>query len=106
MMYMLLGHITEVLGKDFWEKLVTSRIYEPIGMPSTKVFYTSADVFEENTAMPYIMPGDKLEEGNFNIYRYIARVIRQLVKFILQMLRLQTFVYTEKRKCGALIESF
>lgn len=72
MMYMLLGYVSEVLAKDSWENLVTSRIFKPIGMSSTKVMLTSADVLEEDTARPYIMPGDKLEYGHFNMYRYIV----------------------------------
>lgn len=69
MMYMLVGYIAEVLGKDSWQNLMMSRIFEPIGMLDTKILVTPDDVKQDNTARPYIMPGDQLEDGNYNIYR-------------------------------------
>ncbi|XP_045161602.2 penicillin-binding protein 4-like [Mercenaria mercenaria] len=71
MMYMLLGHVTELLGRDSWDNLVTSRVFEPIGMLSSKVLLTSADVQQGNVAKPYILPEDQLEDGNYDIYRIV-----------------------------------
>lgn len=69
MMYILLGYLAELLGKDSWENLVTSRVFEPIGMESTTILLTEDDILQPDVAKPYIKPGDQLQNGTYNIYR-------------------------------------
>ena len=66
---MLIGYITELLGNDSWENLITSRIFEPIGMTSSKILASAEDVQQDNVAKPYIMPDDQLEDGHYDIYK-------------------------------------
>ena len=66
---MLLGYVTELLGNSSWDKLVTSRVFEPIGMLSTKALLSSEDVQQPNVAKPYINPGEEFENGNYDLYR-------------------------------------
>jgi CubicO group peptidase (beta-lactamase class C family) len=70
---MLIGYITELLGNESWEDLITSRVLEPLGMTSSKVLLSSTDVLEDNVAKPYIMPGDQLKDGHYDIYKYLNK---------------------------------
>ena len=67
-MYMLLGHLTEILGKDTWENLVTSRIFQPLGMSSNKILRIPADLLGEDIAKPYIYRNDTFQNGTKEIY--------------------------------------
>ena len=69
-MYMLLGHVTEKLGGDTWENLVTSRVLEPIGMATTRIIRVPDDVLAEGVARPYIYKDGQFENGTTSIYRY------------------------------------
>ncbi|WAR28024.1 GIGA6-like protein, partial [Mya arenaria] len=59
-MYMLLGHVAEKLGGDTWENLVSSRIFIPLGMKSTKILKKTSDVLSSDMAHPYIYKDDIL----------------------------------------------
>ncbi|WAR28065.1 GIGA6-like protein, partial [Mya arenaria] len=59
-MYMLLGHVAEKLGGDTWENLVTSRIFVPLGMKSTKILKKTSDVLSSEMAHPYIYKDNSL----------------------------------------------
>ncbi|WAR28088.1 GIGA6-like protein [Mya arenaria] len=59
-MYMLLGHVAEKLGGDTWENLVTSRIFVPLGMKSTKILKKKSDVLSSEMAHPYIYKDNSL----------------------------------------------
>ena len=65
---MLLGHVAEVLGKDTWENLVTSRILVPLGMNSTRILKTPSDVLEADVARPNIYRDGGFQIGTLEIY--------------------------------------
>ncbi|WAR28019.1 GIGA6-like protein [Mya arenaria] len=67
-MYMLLGHVAEKLGGDTWENLVTSRIFAPLGMKSTKILQKTSDVLSNDMAHPYIYKDDMFENSTLDIY--------------------------------------
>ena len=67
-MYMMLGHVSEILGNDTWENLMTSRIFRPLGMTRTTILKDPADVIGPNVAKPYIYKGDGLLNGTLEIY--------------------------------------
>ncbi|WAR28087.1 GIGA6-like protein [Mya arenaria] len=67
-MYMLLGHVAEKLGGDTWENLVTSRIFIPLGMKSTKILNKTSDVLASDMAHPYIYKDDLFENSTLDIY--------------------------------------
>ena len=67
-LYMLLGHVAEVLGKDTWENLVASRILVPLGMNSTRILKTPSDVLEADVARPYIYRDGGFQNGTLEIY--------------------------------------
>ena len=67
-MYTMLGHVSEVLGKDTWENLVTSRILEPLGMNSTRILKRPTDVLEADVAKPYIYRDGEFHNGTLEIY--------------------------------------
>ena len=67
-MYMLLGHMAEVLGKDTWENLVRSRLFEPLGMNSTRILKRPPDVLEPDVARPYIYKDNHFQDGTLEIY--------------------------------------
>ena len=60
-MYIMLGHVAEVLGQDTWENLVTSRLFEPLGMNSTRILTEPEDVIAAGVAKPYIYRDDQFE---------------------------------------------
>ena len=53
-MYIMLGRVAEVLGQDTWENLVTSRLFEPLGMNSTRILTEPQDVLADGVARPYV----------------------------------------------------
>ena len=68
-MFMMLGHVCEVLGNDTWENLVTKRIFEPLGMNETIILKDETDIFRPNVARPYIY-----KDGGFiNSTNYLYR---------------------------------
>ncbi|KAL4229793.1 hypothetical protein ACF0H5_010184 [Mactra antiquata] len=67
MLYALLGYLTELVGDDTWQNLMTSHLLEPLGMTSSKPLGKSV-MFESGYAKPYIMPDTELEDGHYNIY--------------------------------------
>ncbi|WAR28021.1 GIGA6-like protein [Mya arenaria] len=67
-MYMLLGHVAEKLGGDTWENLVTSRIFVPLGMKSTKILKKKSDVLSSEMAHPYIYKDNSFENSTSDIY--------------------------------------
>ena len=62
-LYMMLGHVAEVLGNDSWEKLVTSRILKPLGMNNTWMLQTSTDVLTDDVARPYSFRDGEFQNG-------------------------------------------
>ncbi|KAL3878903.1 hypothetical protein ACJMK2_031229 [Sinanodonta woodiana] len=68
-LYMLAGHVAEVLGGDTWENLVKTRLFLPIGMHNTTVLTNSSQVSGGNTAKPYMTKEGKLVNGTWSIYR-------------------------------------
>lgn len=69
-MYMLLGHVTEKLGGDSWENLLTSKLLEPLGMTATKVLGHPDELLTPGVARPYIFKKDKFINGTAWLYRY------------------------------------
>ncbi|WAR28026.1 GIGA6-like protein, partial [Mya arenaria] len=67
-MYMLLGHVAEKLGGDTWENLVTSKIFVPLGMKSTKILKKKSDVLSSEMAHPYIYKDNSFENSTSDIY--------------------------------------
>ena len=69
-MYMLAGHVSEKLGKDTYENLLPSRVFEPTGMTSTTVGTSKRDVTTGNVAKPIISKemGGQFEEGYYELY--------------------------------------
>ncbi|KAH3854811.1 uncharacterized protein LOC127870813 [Dreissena polymorpha] len=68
MMYVMLGHVIEVLGDDTWENLLSSNVLGPIGMTSTRVL-NKAELFQTNeVAKPYILKNGELELGFTHLY--------------------------------------
>ena len=68
LMYMMLGHVAEVLGKDTWENLVTKMIFEPLGMNDTTIMTSPADIAAQDVAQPYIYLHGKFVNGTHEIY--------------------------------------
>lgn len=67
-MYMLLGHVAEKLGGDTWENLVKTKLFEPIGMESTKFLLVPTDSQQDGVARPYIFKDGKFQNGTLNLY--------------------------------------
>ena len=65
---MMLGHLTEILGKDTWENLVAERILQPLGMSRTRILRNPDDVLEPDVARPYIYKNDTFQNGTLEIY--------------------------------------
>ena len=64
-MYHMLGHVTETIGGDQWERLVSSRLFEPIGMvDSVMVYQADRDMIE--LATPYELYRGELREINLD----------------------------------------
>lgn len=68
-MFMMLGHIAEKLGGESWEKLMTSRIFEPLGMTSSRILKVPSDVLEPDVARPLIYKDGLYQNGTLDIYR-------------------------------------
>lgn len=68
-MYMLLGHIAEKLGGDTWENLVKARVFDPIGMTSTKILRVPDDTLQDGVARPYIYKDGRFQNGTHKLYR-------------------------------------
>ena len=65
LMYHMLGHVTEIIGVDQWERLVSSRLFEPIGMvDSVMVYEPDRDLIE--LATPYELYRGELREINLD----------------------------------------
>ena len=65
LMYHMLGHVTETIGGDQWERLVSSRLFEPIGMvDSVMVYQADRDMIE--LATPYELYRGELREINLD----------------------------------------
>ncbi|KAK3599541.1 hypothetical protein CHS0354_006676 [Potamilus streckersoni] len=69
MMYMLAGHVAEVLGGDTWENLVKTRLFQPIGMHNTTVLTNPSQISRGNTAKPYMKKEEKLVNGTERLYQ-------------------------------------
>ncbi|XP_053375802.1 uncharacterized protein LOC123533279 [Mercenaria mercenaria] len=69
LMYMMLGHVVEKLGGDTWENLLTSKVFQPIGMNSTRILREPKDVLENGVAKPYIFKDNMFQNGSLEIYR-------------------------------------
>ena len=68
LMYMMLGHVAEVLGQDTWENLVTKKIFQPLGMNDTSIMKSPSDIFTPGVAQPYIYLHGKFVTGTHEIY--------------------------------------
>ena len=64
-MYHMLGHVTETIGGDQWERLVSSRLFEPIGMVDSVMVY-EADKNMIELATPYELYRGELREINLD----------------------------------------
>lgn len=71
LMYMLLGDVIEKLEKGTFERLLQLKLFEPIGMISTKVSTSSDDIIKGNVAKPIIAKekGGMFADGNYEIYK-------------------------------------
>ena len=67
-MYVMLGHVAEVLGKDTWENLVRSRLFEPVGMNNSRILMRPEDLIAEDVARPYIYKNDQIQLSSLQIY--------------------------------------
>ena len=67
-MFMMAGHAAEALGQDTWENLVTTKIFQPLGMNSTKFMLSPSDVLDQDTARPYVFVDNNFENGTLDIY--------------------------------------
>ena len=70
MMYVLAGHVSEVLAKDTYENMMSHRVFEPLGMGSSMVGSSRSIVTTGNVAKPIICKtvDGEFEEGNYDIY--------------------------------------
>lgn len=69
-MYVMLGHVAEVLGKDTWENLVRSRLFEPVGMNNSRILMRPEDLIAEDVARPYIYKDDQIQLSSLQIYEF------------------------------------
>ena len=67
-MFMMLGHVCEVLGNDTWENLVTKRIFEPLGMNDTFILKDTSDLIRPHVARPYIYKDGSFVNGTQSLY--------------------------------------
>ncbi|XP_055958651.1 uncharacterized protein LOC126829609 isoform X1 [Patella vulgata] len=63
LLYMLAGHVAEVIGNDTWEHLIQTRIFDKYNMVSTGVYEDS--LMAKNTAIPYIY--DSNEDNLYDV---------------------------------------
>lgn len=68
MMYMLLGHVSEVIGGRKWEDMVTSHVLERIDMTSSKVLMSVDELTSNNVAKPCIFRMNKFKPDNLQSY--------------------------------------
>ncbi|KAH3843705.1 hypothetical protein DPMN_117234, partial [Dreissena polymorpha] len=68
-MYMLLGQVAEKLGGDTWENLMTSRVFRPIGMTSSRILQEPFELFKGDVARPYMMINGQFVLGTQEIYK-------------------------------------
>ena len=71
MMFMMIGHVTEVLGGDTWQNLVTSKLFQPIGMNSSRFISEPDDTEAPHVARPYIFRDGEFQNGTKIIYEYV-----------------------------------
>ncbi|KAL4230948.1 hypothetical protein ACF0H5_011321 [Mactra antiquata] len=67
-LYTLLGHIAEVLGNDSWENLLKSRVFDPLGMTSTRLMLEPEDVLQSDNALPLIYKDGVFKNGTSKLY--------------------------------------
>ena len=67
-MFMMLGHVTEVLGGQFYETLMRSKLFQPIGLNDTSFVLIPEDVVGQNVARPYIYKDGRFQNGSLEIY--------------------------------------
>jgi CubicO group peptidase (beta-lactamase class C family) len=67
-MYMLAGHVTEKLSGAPWEQMVKQKIWDPLGMTSTKILTTPDDVTSGNVAKPYLYMNDTFINATAELY--------------------------------------
>ena len=67
-MYMVAGHVTEILGGDTWDNLLVSRVLEPLGMSAARIIKSKTDVLAADAAKPYIYTNELFVEGDADIY--------------------------------------
>ena len=54
LMYGMLSYVSEIIGGDTWEDLMTSLLFQPTGMEGT-TFTHVADLTREDIATPYLI---------------------------------------------------
>ncbi len=62
--YGVVAHVTEVLAGESWEALMTSRLFQPIGMLNTTISYVT-DYSEADIAKCYLQDN----KGNFRLVK-------------------------------------
>ncbi|KAK3599542.1 hypothetical protein CHS0354_006677 [Potamilus streckersoni] len=67
-MYMLAGHVTEILGMDSWENLTKKKILQPLNMTHTTFLEKPSQVVADNIAKPYALKNGKLINGTESLY--------------------------------------
>ena len=67
-MFMMLGHVAEVLGNDTWENLVNVRLFQQLGMTNTTILKSPSDVLKPNVARPYIYTDGDFQNSTLEIY--------------------------------------
>jgi CubicO group peptidase (beta-lactamase class C family) len=69
-MYMLAGHVAEKLGDATWEQLVQTKIFDPLGMKSTRIMTSPDHVTSAPAARPYLYEnGTTLGAGTPSNYK-------------------------------------
>lgn len=66
-MYHILGYVTETIGGERWEQLVTSRLFEPVGMSDSVILY-EADINNIELATPYMLDGSSLRPVSMDVH--------------------------------------
>ena len=67
-MFMMLGHVAEVLGNDTWENLITTKLFQPLGMTNSTILKTPTELLKPDVARPYIYKDDEFQNGTLEIY--------------------------------------
>ena len=68
-MFMMAGHMAEVLGQDTWENLMITRVLQPIGMNDTRLLIDPSSLLMANTAQPYIFHDGNFQNATREVYR-------------------------------------